>query len=178
MQRSSYDTGSIIFHWLIGILILGLIVVGWYMGTLPRGPERTDWVNLHKSFGTIVLFLVALRIVWRSRFQKKPEFTEPPKQRKIVEVWHILLYVFITVMPLSGFLASNFNRGIIFFGVALPPLFEPNKPVARFFNEVHEISAWIITILVVGHIAAALWHRVVKKDDVLQRMLPTKNSST
>lgn len=171
--RVRYDGVAMALHWAIALLIIGLLALGWYMGDLPKGPAR-DWLfNLHTSFGTLTLLLVGVRILWRAGHR-------PPALAGIVPAWqhlasrvtHGLLYLMMAVMPLSGFIASNFGKGIIFFGMPLPRLGWPDRGISHFFNEIHETSAILLVSLIGLHVLAALWHHFVQKDRVLRRMLP------
>lgn len=61
-----YNRVAIALHWLLAALIIAMLALGWYMGGLPKGPERAGLFNLHKSVGTVVLLLVAFRLLWRA----------------------------------------------------------------------------------------------------------------
>ena len=61
-----YDRVAIALHWLLAALIVAMLALGCYMGSLPKGPERAGLFNLHKSVGTVVLLLVAFRLLWRA----------------------------------------------------------------------------------------------------------------
>ena len=75
-------------------------------------------------------------------------------------------------MPQSGFLGSLLGRGIVFFGLPLPPLLGRDRDLSRFFNEAHELLIWGLAALAAGHVAVALWHAVVRRDGTLRRILP------
>ena len=75
-------------------------------------------------------------------------------------------------VPLSGFLGSILGRGIVFFGLPLPPLLGRDRELSRFFNETRELLIWSLAALAAGHIAIALWHAIVRRDGTLRRILP------
>ena len=80
------------------------------------------------------------------------------------------------VMPLSGYVASNFSRfGVNFFNAfKLAPWGMDSKPVYAFFNQTHIVSSWLLLALVLVHVLAALKHVLIDHDTVFSRMLPTR----
>ena len=87
-----------------------------------------------------------------------------------------MLYVFMLVMPLSGYLASNFSKhGINFFNsIKLAPWGSDDKLIYAIFNQTHIVSSWLLLALVLVHVAAALKHLLVDHDSVFSRMLPQR----
>jgi cytochrome b561 len=77
------------------------------------------------------------------------------------------------LLPTAGYIASNFSKhGVKFFGVALKP-WGPDLPaVYKAFNTLHEVLAWVLVALIVGHIALALKHAFIDRDGLLARMSP------
>lgn len=75
-------------------------------------------------------------------------------------------------VPLSGFLGSILGRGIVFFGLPLPPLLVRDREVSRFCNEAQELLIWGLAALAASHVMVALWHAIVRRDGTLQRLLP------
>ena len=74
-------------------------------------------------------------------------------------------------MPLTGFIGSNFSQyPIKFFGTALPRLFEPQPDMKALLSEVHELFAAVFMALIALHLAAVVWHVLVKRDGLLHRM--------
>ncbi|HPF79071.1 MAG TPA: cytochrome b/b6 domain-containing protein, partial [Alphaproteobacteria bacterium] len=63
--KETYGLIAKAFHWPTAIIIMALILVGLYMGSMENGPDKLQVYMLHKSFGILVLWLVGLRIVWR-----------------------------------------------------------------------------------------------------------------
>lgn len=189
-----YTKTAIVLHWLIGLLIIALLALGLWMHELPKDapktaafdlfnwglytvtmPEpvsvRTFYFNLHKSIGITVMVLVLLRIFWRLT-HVAPAFPDTMKgwEKKLADLGHKALYVMMVVLPLSGFIMSVYSKwGILWFGMPLVKGLD-NPQLRDFFVEVHEISAWIIIVLIGVHVVAALKHKVVDKDDVMKRM--------
>ena len=172
-----YDVLTITLHWVVALLVIAMLYIGWYMGTLPRSTGRTDLVNFHKSLGTIALLVVLLRIIWRGRMRSRlAGLQETDWQAQAARTVHFLLYACMLVMPLTGFLGSHFGRrGILFFGFQMGPFFQHNTVLSQLLYKIHDFFAWIFVLLVGAHVLAALWHRFWRKDGVLRRMLPGAN---
>src|SRR5262249_21852146 len=109
-SQSAYGTGAAVLHWLIGVLLLGQIGFGWFLETIPRGvPARGFYVNLHKSTGLTLALLILIRIVWRLTHPAPPMPAVMPVWERVAARWsHWVLYACMLVMPLSGYIASNF----------------------------------------------------------------------
>jgi len=179
MAKSSdkYHISLRIVHWLMAVMILGLIVLGWFMQGLDKDVSyRNDLYGLHKSFGVTVLFLVVLRVALRisTVIPPLPE-TLPKFIRKVAHLVHHIIYLFIFAVPISGYMMSNmFGYGVSWFGISLPKLFSPNKEIGGLAHEAHAILPYMLLALVTLHVAGAIKHKFFEKDkrnDVLKRML-------
>lgn len=164
------------FHWLVAVAVLFMIGLGWTMGDIPRGtPERTFWFNLHKSIGVTVALVVILRLLWRWRNPPPPlPASVPPWQVNASKISHALLYLCLILMPLSGFAASQFTKyGVTYFGLfKIPPLGFENRVIYELLQGVHGVTASLLVLLILVHVAAALKHLLINRDGVFQRMLP------
>jgi cytochrome b561 len=163
------------FHWLIAALIFVMLGLGYYMEDLPLGTRKLELYGIHKSIGITIAVLAALRLVWRLLNPPPPlPGSVKPWERKAAGVVHALLYLMLFVQPLVGFLQSNAaNFPVVLWGfLLLPPLIAPDEPLSETLLGVHAIGGNLLAILVILHVAAALRHHFVLKDDVLRRMLP------
>lgn len=171
-----YTKPAMALHWIIAILALTMIGLGLYMSDIPKGtPDRAFFFNLHKSIGITTAILVLIRLWWRVKTPPPPlPASVPGWQVKAARVSHALLYLCLIVMPLSGFSASQFTKyGVIYFGLfKIPPMGWENKEIYEFLQGIHGVTAALLITLVVIHIAAALKHLLVDRDNVFQRMLP------
>ena len=177
---SRYNKVAIALHWLIGVALLGQIVFGFLLDELaPRGtPGRAAVINLHKSCGIVLALLIAARLAWRLAHKPPALSLSLPRsfpvwQQKAATLGHSALYACMVVMPLSGYIGSNFSKhGVKFFGIALRP-WGPDLPsVYGFFNGLHIATAWIFTLLIVGHIAMAAKHGLIDRNGLFSRMWP------
>ncbi len=176
-----YTHTAMWLHWLIAILLMSQFAFGWYLSDIPRGvPARSYFVNLHKSSGMLIALLILLRIVWRLTHTPPPlPDTVPRWQQRAAAGSHYLLYLLMLVMPLSGYLASNFSKhGVNFFNtIKLAPWGSDDKLLYAFFNQTHKTASWLLLALVILHVLAALKHLFVDRDAIFSRMLPRRSAS-
>lgn len=162
-------------HWVIAALVLTMIAVGWYMTGLPLAPETIKVYNLHKSIGVLVLALMVLRLVWRL-ITPAPALPDSlaGAERIAAKASHLLLYLLLFAQPLIGILHSNAANFpiVVFDSVTLPALIGPDDAFKKILSTVHFVTGWSILALVCLHVAAALRHHILLKDDILRRMLP------
>ena len=178
--RDRYDTVASLLHWLIGLALIGQVVFGFLLDELaPRGtPSRGAVINLHKSFGLVLGGLVLARLAWRLA-HRLPDWPAvlPAWQRRAARWMHRALYACMLILPLSGYLASNFSKhGIKFFGQTLAPWGPDEKGVYDALNLVHVSTGWLFAILIAGHVAVALLH-AFRRDGVVSRILPWRAAS-
>lgn len=172
-METRYGRTARVLHWLIAILLLVQFVFGWWLGDIPRNtPARGYFVNLHKSAGIIIGLLILLRLYWRLRHPPPPLPAMMARwQHRLAAASHHVLYICMVMMPLSGYMASNFSRhGVKFFNaITLPPWGPDNKLLYTVFNQVHKTTAVLLLALVVLHVVAALWHGL-RRDGIFSRI--------
>lgn len=173
-------------HWVIAILIIGLLVVGTYMTGLVEGMERFELTQLHKSFGFLVFVLACARVIWRWASPKVPGLPAdtPRFQVLAVQMTHFGLYALMFLLPLSGWLmasASPLNdpdayiyiKNEVFGLFELPdPIHPGDKSLETTLAAIHEYAGYALAVLLALHVGGALFHHFVEKDNVLTRMLP------
>ncbi|MBU1191230.1 MAG: cytochrome b [Gammaproteobacteria bacterium] len=172
-----YDAVARALHWLMALMIFGLIGVGLYMGELPREDAlRPQLYMLHKTFGVLTLILLVIRIAWKL-------MVGAPELPRSLQRWEINLakatkfgmYLLMLVTPIAGYALSNFaDKPIALFGVIeMPTLLAPDKELKEIAEELHEIFAFTLLGLVGLHVAGALKHRLfgTPETDVLRRIL-------
>jgi len=164
-------------HWLMALMMVGLLALGFYMSDLPLSPEKLQLYSWHKWAGVTVFVLVWLRLLWRVT-HRPPAYplTMTPLQQALAHAGHLVLYILMVAIPLSGWLMSS-AKGVqtVWFGlVPLPDLLVRDKELGKQLAELHSALNIGLLILVGGHAAAALFHHLVHKDDILRRMLPAR----
>lgn len=183
--RTRYGTVAMTLHWIIAALVLTNLYLGLSFDDYPKGdPTLFQIVQIHKSIGLSVLVLSIARLVWRLVNPVPPLPQEmSPALKLLARVTHWLLYFLIIAIPLSGWLMVSTSRlGLptSYFGlfdwpnvgfIANMPL-DQKRALHEPLETTHVILAWSAIVLVVIHVAGALWHQFFRRDDVLRRMLP------
>jgi len=178
---SRYTTVAIGLHWLIAVAIIGSFSLGLYMHELPLSPQKLKLYSWHKWAGVSIFLFVLLRLVWRL-MHRPPALPPgmPAWQVKAAAATHVLLYVLMFAVPLSGWLMSS-AKGFqtVWFGVLpLPDLVDKNKELGDLLQQVHMLLNFSMAALVVAHLGAALKHHFLDRDDVLARMIPFLGTAT
>jgi len=174
-RTASYTKTAIALHWLIFALIACGFTLGHYMVDLPLSPLKLKYFSWHKWLGVTVFMFAVARIIWRLTHPVPPfPAGMPAWQKATAGASHIMLYILIIMIPLSGWLYSS-AAGVptVYLGlIPLPDLLGKDKPLSRFLEEVHEILNDGLAVMVAIHVAAALKHHFIDRDGVLRRMLP------
>ncbi|MCF8150794.1 MAG: cytochrome b [Burkholderiaceae bacterium] len=172
---NGYTGIAISLHWLIALAIVGSFSLGLYMHELPLSPQKLKLYSWHKWAGVTIFLFVALRLGWRL-FHRPPELpaTMPDWQRKVAAATHVLLYVLMFAVPLSGWLMSS-AKGFqtVWFGVLpLPDFLNKSETLGDTLQQVHMLLNFSMAALVLAHVGAALKHYFIDRDDILRRMIP------
>lgn len=162
-------------HWLMAILIFGLLTLGFYMQDLPLSPEKLKLYSWHKWAGVTAFLLVWLRLFWRVTHRPPALPGSMPKTMQMAaHAGHLLLYLLMIAIPLSGWLMSS-AKGFqtVWFGVLpIPDLIGKHKETGDLLQTLHQGLNLLFVAVIAGHIGAALKHHFIDKDDILKRMLP------
>lgn len=179
---TSWGALSRLLHWATAGVILFLLFLGAYMGLLVEDVlEQFRLVQIHKSWGFVAFTLALIRILWRLTHRTTPALPDSMTwiERAMAHLGHLGLYAMMIIMPVSGWLMASASPLQDRFGVKnkvfdLFEMYDPfvpgNEALSDIFAEVHFLSAWALTAIIIGHAGAALWHHFIRKDDVLKRM--------
>jgi cytochrome b561 len=177
-----YGTVAMTLHWLIAALVVVNIGLGlWFaMFMAHHDPMHAVVAPLHKSIGLTVLVLSLLRVVWRLINPVPPlPAAMSPALKATARVTQFLLYFLILALPLSGWaFVSSLPHGqpTMYFGLFAWPAFplpaELSRATIHMFGSIHVYLAWTAIVLVPIHVAGALHHQFLRRDDVLKRMVP------
>ncbi len=175
--KENYGHISKALHWSLAVLIFGLLAMGFLMDDLEPDSLKYKVYGIHKSFGVLVLMLVAVRIVWHG-FNHPPVSlsTYKPVEKLLAKIVKIALYLAMIALPVSGVVMSLAGgHDISFFGLfELAGLEEKNKPLSGLGSEIHEVGAFVILGLLFLHVAGSFKHHFIAKDETLQRITSSK----
>lgn len=168
-----YDPVARVLHWGMAAAIMALWVIGHMTDTLPKGSMRSEVIGLHKTIGVIVLVLAVGRLAWRvARPQPSLPSSMPSVEQLLAKLGHVALYVLMLAIPVDGILMSQAaGRDVSVFGLTLPVLLAKNEGLRDIFKAGHGLFGWALAVVLAGHVAAALRHHLILKDEVLSRML-------
>jgi cytochrome b561 len=180
IRNTEYHYGfiAIFLHWFMAFLIVGLVMLGLYMVSLPDAGfdmSKIFLILLHKEIGMVAFVLAIIRLFWRW-VNPLPELadTVPLWQKISARFVHVALYGFMLALPLTGWLMSS-AAGLpaTFLGIFdLPDLMSPNIYRVQFFIDVHQYLSYGLITLIIIHICAALLHHFFYKDNTLKKILP------
>jgi cytochrome b561 len=158
-----YATTAIALHWIIAALIVIQICLGWYFNeVLPdHSPEQKTLVGIHVSVGLTILLLVLVRIGFRLTHRPPPLPAGMPQwERLLSHTVHLLFYVLLLVLPLTGWaLVSAGKNPITFWGIPWPHLpgmaqLLPDRAAHKTLKHLHVyVLIWIILINLALHVA-------------------------
>ena len=178
-----------LLHWVMGLAIIGLLAVGFYMVEMLGTDSdslllRLQLTQTHKSIGFTVFVLAVLRVIWRI-MNKTPSLPTGmgTLEKALAHGGHTALYIAMFALPISGWLMATSSplndsdayiqiKNMVFGLFELPdPYPKGDKSTSEFWGSVHAYTAAVLAVLLLGHVAAALKHHFVNRDSVLRRMI-------
>lgn len=169
-------------HWLIAALLVIVVAFGWAAGEAPRGtPPRDLLLLLHRSIGLVILAAMLGRLLWRWRHHPAPPLpqTVGGAEQALAGLTHFVLYVVLIAMPLAGYInAAAAGHTVSLFGlVAIPPLLPAENRLSQIAIAIHLAGQYAVYAFVALHVIGALYHGVLRRDLVLDRMLPRRGAA-
>lgn len=169
-----------LLHWVIALLVIAALTLGITIDRMgfeglqdSLGRAATDLIyTYHKTFGILIVLLMLLRLALRL-ILGKPAYAEPlpPPQRIASSAVHGLFYVLLLVQPVLGWLATATGGfPVQFFNMNPPGLIGENEALSETLFRWHGMVGWTILTLAIIHIAAALYHWLIRRDGVMKRM--------
>ena len=172
--RDNWGTVSKSLHWLMAGFVFVQLVLGPLALSWRLSPTKLDLYVWHKSIGMLILLLVILRASWRLvNLSPGLPVGLPPWEQIAARVSHLLLYLLMFLLPLSGWIinsAANIPFKV-FWAFPLPDLVSHDKALAELAKMAHFALVIALVVLLVLHIGAALRHHFVRRNNILQRML-------
>lgn len=161
-------------HWLVAFFMLSVLPVAIGFSYLAPA-DRAEAIPVHASIGIIIVLLTLIRLGWKAAYPPPPTPEKSPAWVKTgAKVGHFLLYALVLWQGLIGiWMAASSSVAIRFFnGFNLSSLAPANPELIAAIRPLHNAGAWLIVLVLVGHVSGALWHHFKLRDDVLIRMLP------
>ena len=175
-EGGRFDQTSIALHWLTVLLIIAQFTSAWLREAVGHETSFAAAIlTTHQTTGALIWIVGLVCLVWRHRFAYLPPFPQgmPKLQQWIAKANEYGLYALLFVQPITGLGNVLFHgRPFELLIWEVPALLAPNPAIRSLFVEAHEFGAKALLALIGLHAGAALFHRLVLRDGVLQRMLP------
>lgn len=172
-SKTSYGSVTKVLHWLVFFLVVGMLCLGFLLDDINDKPLHAKVVNIHKLIGLLILALMLFRALWAFSNPKPGLPLNTPSWQKYAErSVHWLIYLALIAMPISGWImsvAAGYAPHLFDISFNLP--IAKNKVLGDRMYDTHVFLAYSIIVLVSIHVCAALYHYLIKKDSVLQRMM-------
>jgi len=174
-EPTRYGRVSRVLHWTTAILFIFMIPTGIFASMIPENVWfRTEYNIMHKTIGFILLGLVIFRLIWNRR-SKRPSLDSSlkPKERKLAHTVHILLYVLMVAIPLTGYVMTSLHGyPSYFFTLKLEP-FLPKGDAYIIWGLFHKyLLQYLVYIILGAHVLGVLKHHFIDKHtDAIKRMV-------
>ncbi|OTG59165.1 cytochrome b [Acinetobacter sp. ANC 3903] len=172
-----YTRTAQMLHWLMAAIFIAAWGIGFYSGNFLSyevdGSFKGQVISLHKNIATTIIFLVLIRIFWR--------YTHPvpalpdsmsPFMKVLAHLGHLALYIMLLALPITGclFSWSAGHPAPVLYLFEIPRLVQEDPDLLAIVKPVHIYLSWFAGLLIIGHIAAALKHHFIDKDNILRSM--------
>ncbi len=174
---SRYDRFMQFVHWITFLLLTATFAAAWLIRYADTREQVNGLVQLHRSLGLTTLCVTACRLMWRFVARIPPLPQDLARlQRLAARTNGYALYALLLLQPSLGFLHSNAagKPVVVYFLGTIPPLLAPDRDLARLLFMAHGFVAQLLLGLIALHVAAALFHHFVRRDDVLVAMVPRR----
>lgn len=161
-----------LLHWVMAVCILAMLFIGVGMVSTVM-PTYLALVSIHKSLGITILVLALVRLVVRLRYGAPALPLDLPEPMKLAaELSHYALYALMIAMPLIGWamMSAADYPIVVFGGWRLPPILPQSDSLHSWLWNAHYYLAFAFFALVLMHVAAALYHALVRRDGVFEAM--------
>ncbi|CRM33501.1 cytochrome b [Pseudomonas sp. 52 E 6] len=166
-----------LLHWLMALMVIAMLFIG--AGLAASVSERHEWlIHLHKPLGIAILVLVIVRLVVRFSTRQPPLPADLPLWQVLAaKASHLVLYALMLVLPLLGWamISAAGDPVMLSSSVQLPALVGANAPLFAVLRKAHGFLAYLLFLTVLLHLAAALFHGLIRRDGVLQSMTGSKD---
>lgn len=172
---SSWGNGSKLLHWISALAIIFSIAFGWWMTHLLQRSGRLPMYQLHGAIAYYIVLLIFLRLIWRA-LNPLPQIAPDARawERTAALFGHWALYIVTLASAVSGWLlAGTFKQPLtakLFGLVPVPMIVNRDRALHQLYESWHMVLSYLLLALIFLHVAAALRHHLLKKNDVLRGM--------
>ncbi len=172
-RAERYDSGAIVFHWTMFVLVVCVGVLGLLHDSWPKQTQRF-WINIHALLGLALWTVLIARFWWRRRHAPPAPFADlDALSRRLSEPVHFTLYALLFVTPIVGLVTFVYHGRVLDFGVFQVNFgIASNRAIFHPTEDLHGYLAYAIFGLAGVHALVALWHKFVLRDGLLARMWP------
>jgi cytochrome b561 len=174
-NTANWGVAARVFHWGLGLTIIGMIAFGYWMNHWAPRPDRLFYRSIHADIGYLVLLFTALRLIWRAISPRPALPADMPRWERVAAYFnHGALYLFTFIVAFLGWAHSGAHRPDYsgFFGLFHVPQFtSENRELANTLEDRHILMAYVLLALIMIHVAAALYHHFGRRDSVLTGMI-------
>lgn len=174
---SKYGLVSRANHWLSALVFISALALGIYMHELADSPEKFQLYDLHKSLGIAIFALMMIRLVWLKVSPNPEQLSKNKFEHILGHATKGILYLAMILLPISGWLMSNSaGYDVSFFDMfTLPNLVGENETIHAITKTIHGTAGPLMILFILLHVAGALKHHFIYKDETLLRMLGKSN---
>ena len=162
-----------LLHWQMAVMIIAMLFIG--AGMVTSVSQRHEWlIHLHKPLGIAILLLVVVRLLVRFSTRQPPLPADLPGwQVMAAKASHVLLYALMLVLPVLGWamISASGEPVMLSNTLQLPSILPADAQVFAMLRKAHGYLAYLLFLTVLLHLAAALFHGWVRRDEVLDSML-------
>lgn len=186
-----YSRPARFFHWLVVALVLIQFPIGYYMvyrayempyvndkGEAAKGVFDAltgQLYDSHKLIGVIILLVVVSRLIYRLTYGAPVSDASLEKwQKGASHAVHWSIYLLLIAVPIGGYIATSYYGALAPFGIQLPVITPKDEKFSEVVYGWHYLGAFILLALICVHLAAVVFHKFVRKDRVVERMLPKR----
>jgi cytochrome b561 len=173
--RQQFTASMRFLHWLMAALVLAMLCIG--VAMVASLGDYHLLVSIHRPIGILILILVVIRFVNR-QFSTLPPFppTMSPQERRVAHASEILLYTLLFVQPLVGWgmLSAARYPIVMWGGFHLFPILPHSVTLYAVLRETHTVLAYLLFLAIIAHFGAILFHTLIVRDRLLNRMVPWK----
>ena len=173
-DRKRFAVPQRLLHWLMAICILSMLFIGVGMVS-TAAPKYLTLVQIHKPLGIAILVLALIRLALRLYYGSPSLPTDLPEPMKLAAYSsQVILYALMIAMPLLGWgmLSAAAYPVVLFGSVYLPPILPVSASLHTLLWHAHYYLAFAFFAIILMHVAAILFHKLIRRDGVFETMAP------